>query len=178
MIQTLKNLLKNIHSLPFENINNQLNVVKGKLIDSDDDVKLKAYHEILRTRENILKYNNWKYLMNYIPVFDDFLNSIEPSERYIYIKSVLIDDNYPLLDPPSLEDSDWHEKTMQLREQVKKDLLKEIVEKEGQKVIERIIKDCTNNSSMIWNLIYDISENHARDFKIILDCKLNIGKLY
>ena len=28
---------------------------------------------------------------------------------------------------------------------------------------------------MIWNLIYDISENHARDFKIILDCKLNIG---
>ena len=48
------------------------------------------------------------------------------------------------------------------------------VEKED-KVIERIIKDCTNNSSMIWNLIYDISEDHAMDFKIILDCKLNIG---
>lgn len=175
LIQTLKNLLQNIHSIPFENIRKQLNVVKGKLIDSDDDVKVKANHEILRTRENILKYNNWKYLMNYIPVFDEFLNSIKPSERYIFIKSVLIDDNYPLLDPPTLEDSDWHEKTMKLREQVKKDLLKEIVEKEGKKVIERIIKDCTNNSSMIWNLIYDISEDHVTDFKTILDCKLNIG---
>ena len=43
LIQTVKNLLQNIHSLPFENISNQLNVVKGKLIDSDDDVKAVSY---------------------------------------------------------------------------------------------------------------------------------------
>lgn len=175
LIQTLKTLLKNINYVPFENTVNQLNSIKEKLINETDEVKAKAYREILKTREIILKYNNFKNLNQYVPVFDEILNIIKPTDIYIYSKSVLIDDNYPLLEPPTLEDSNWYEKTKQLREQAKKQLLKELVEKNGQNIIERIIKDCMNDSSLIWNLIYEISNDHIRDFKTILEKKLCIG---
>lgn len=179
LIETLKNLLQNIHSMPIETIQNQLSVVEEKLMDEDDEVRAKAYRETLITRGNIIKYNNWKHLCQYVSIFDKFLDTIKPIDNYVFIKSVLIDDNYPLFNPPSLEDSNYREKTDQLCEQTKKGLLKKLVEKNGQNVIEKIIKDCTNNSSLIWNIIYEISNDHIRDFKAILDCKLSIGvKLY
>lgn len=175
LIQMIKELLQNIHSLPLEDIKQQLNVLIGKVINEDDEVKSKAYREVLRTRENILKFNSWDNLKGYIPIFDEVLEKIKPVDNYVYCKNILIDDNYPLLNPPSSDDAQSYEKTNQLRLQVKKDILNELVENQGQSVINRIIKDCTYNSYLIWNLIYNISNNHLEDFKTILDCKISVG---
>lgn len=175
LLQTIKDLLQNIHYLPIEKINAQLINIVSKLSSEDDEINAKAYREILKIRENILKYNNWKKLNAYIPIFDKYLEIIKPKDDYIYSKYILIDDYYPLLNPPSIDDVDWHEKTRQLREQVKEKVLKELVEKFGQSIIERIIKDCSSNSSIIWYLMYDISDNHIRDFKRIIENKNENG---
>ncbi len=175
LVKMLIDHLKKIHHMPTKEFKEQLCVLEDKLCKSDDEVKAKAYREVLRTREKILKFENWKDLKIYIPTFDDFLKKIKPLDNYILQKYILIDDNYPLLDPPLVEESNWYEKTIQLREQEKKDTLNELINKNGQSIIEKIIKDCLDNSFLIWPLIYDISDNHLRDFKFILDNKLSNG---
>lgn len=175
LIRTIKSVLHNIHRIPFEDANNQLNTIKVKLINEDDETKAKVYREVLETREKIIKYNKWETLECYIPVFDDFLKEIKPVDDYIYSRSILVDDGYPLLNPPSTEDDDWYEKTDQLRQQVKKEQIENLIERHGQSVIQKIIKDCTNSSLTIRNLVYEFSENHIDDFKTILECKLSTG---
>ncbi len=175
LLQTLKNLLQNIHYTPFESINKQLLSIENSLMLESDEIKALAYREIMRTRESILKYSNWKKLTGYITILDETLKKISPKDDYIYSKYMLIDDNYPLLNPPSLDDLDWYEKTNKLREQVKSALLEKLVDKFGQYVLGKIINDCRDNCSLIWCLIYNISDDHSRDFKEILDKKSTNG---
>ncbi len=175
LLQTLKNLLQNIHEVPFEDTNRQLLMIEGKLINENDEVKAKAYREVMRTREHILQYNNWNYLNKYLPVFDEFLKAIKPIDDYIYRKYMLIDDSYPLLDPPSLDDDDWYERTNELRVGDKKRILKELIDIYGQPIIEKIAKDSLDNSSLIWPLLYETSDDHNRDFKILVENKVMNG---
>lgn len=175
ILELLKNLLRNIHHLPFNEIKEELHSIKNKILKEDDELKAKAYREILETRESILKYKDWENLKKYLPVFDNILRFIKPSDAYIYYKYILIDDNYPLYNPLPLGITDRYGKTIELEKQFKKEALNKLVEEFGQSVIEKVIKDCASNSLLIWPLIYSISDDHLRDFDVILNNKIELG---
>lgn len=175
LITTIKKVLQNIHQIPINDIKNQLSVIESKALSADDEIKALICREILRTRENILKYSNWKGLLSYITTFDEILKKIEPVDDYMKVKYLLINDNYPVINPPSFDEVDWYQKTNLLRGQEKEDKLKDLASKYSQQIIERIINDSDENSGIIWPLIYKISNDHIRDVNQIINKNLFKG---
>lgn len=174
IIKQLKTILSNIDNEVFDEIKNKLFIVKEKIIDNnDDEIKALACREILHTKENILKYNSCSSLKVFIPLFNEILKAIEPNDDYLKYKYLLIDDNYPLLNPISADEINHLEKEKELRKQEKIKYLDALITKYGQGIIKTIIIDCENRSLTICSLIYEKTNNYIRDIQTMIDIEAN-----
>ncbi len=168
MIKTLKDILHNIHYNPIDMMKKQLISIQTKIMGENDDTKALACIEILRTREDIIKFTEWKNLIDYVPIFDSMIEVLSPQDEYYKYKYLFIDEEYPLMNPPSFDDDKWFDKTNALRRQTQENALIELTKKYGNIIIEKIISDCGNNSYSIWELIYKYSDNHIKDLEQII----------
>ena len=61
------------------------------------------------------------------------------------------------------------EEELELREEKRKEVLSSLVSKYGEKIISRVIKDCSKKSFMIWKTIYEVSNNHEQDVCLLVE---------
>ncbi len=140
-----------------------LKILSAKISSCDDEIKAVICDEILRTRENILKYKEWNKYRTYLVFFNQLLQTLQPNDEYIRLKSLLIYDDYPLKNPISVDEQKWYEKEIDLRKKEKEDCLFVLLGKYGDSILDRLIDDCGDNFGMIWSLIYKHSNNHIKD---------------
>lgn len=169
LIKTLKDILHNIHYNPFDMIKNQLESIQTKIVNENDDTKALVCLELMKTREDILRFKEWEKLKVYVPIFDSMISKLSPLEDYYRYKYLFIDEEYPLDNPPSFDDVKWFEKTHNQRRDTQEKHLKLLIKKHGHGIIERIINDCENNAFSIWELIYKYSDNHIKDVDQIIE---------
>lgn len=175
LIETIQKTLESIHTSPIGDVKCQLNIIKEKIKNENDETKALAIMKMLKTRESILKFPDWQGLLDYVNFFDEIIAEIEPIDDYIKNKYLLIYDDYPLLNPPSLNDSEWHEKSSLLRKEAKGKQLSFLIEKYGQRILTRLINDCKNSPGVIWEIIYNYSTNHLRDVRRIIKNNSSCG---
>lgn len=173
IIKQLKTILSSINNEQFNEIKNKLILLKEKIIKNNDEIKALACREILHTRENILKFNSWSHLTIFITLFDEILEAIKPNDDYLKYKYLLIDDDYPLLNPISTDEVNTFEKEKELRKQEKAKYLNELITKYGQDIIKTIIIDCKNHGLTICSLIYEKTDNYMKDIQIMIDIEAN-----
>ncbi len=178
IVDGLKSALQNIHNVPYEIGKKQLEAF-NKFKSCDDETKALLCHELNITKEDILQFDDWSYLKKYIGVIDELLLQLKPSDLYIASKDILLNDRFPLPNPPNFDDSLWQDKEMALRKEIRKSCLKEIIDKYGEDIFEKIIEDGADKSYEIWQDIYEISTDHIRDISNLIKFKNEIGlKIY
>ena len=174
-ISTLRDLLTNIYSLPKKQFKSQLQVFTDKAKKLDDELKALICKEILKARQDILKKNIVQLSDAYLSIFDQILKELEPYDEYFKEKYKLIDNYYPLYNPPSMTDSDWYEKEIELREQEKEMSLKSLIKKQGQIVISKLIRDVGEKPNVLWRFLYKYSEDHLGDLNKMRELNLSNG---
>lgn len=174
-INTFKDLLKNIYVIPKKRIEPQLQTFMDKAKDFNDELKALICREVLKTRRDIIIRDKPQLSSEYLSIFEQFLKVLEPKDEYFKVKYKLIDNQYPLYNPPSRNDSDWYEKEIELREQEREASLKALVQKQGQPVISRLIQDIGEKPSDLWYYLYKYSEDHFGDLNQMRELNLSTG---
>lgn len=174
----LRNLVTSIHNMPFEKVKEQIeSFVESNKSDSDEN-KSNYIVEILTVRENIKQYSDWKNLEIYLPIFDNAIKCLTPKDVFYQYRYMFINDDFPLYNPPSFDDQDWNKKSYELRDFQRREKLSILVKEYGYYVIKRIINECEINSYSIWPIIFDFSEDHFSDIKIMIGRGLDCGLRY
>ena len=177
-VENIKNILAGMHNKPVDLMCQDLDAFKTVLIDiNDDNIKAKIRHEILGTREEIIKYK-WEECKVYIQYLDEIAIIAEPKDEYVKRKDILFNAEFPLWDPPYYEDEGSFQKETAQREQLRKECVGLLISKYGQGIIERIINDSPKQVYAIWASIYLYSNNHNRDLSLLINNNLKYGIEY
>lgn len=174
-ITTLKSLLNNMNFCDQSTFVNQFMLLESSFLSEQDDVKIIAIQEVLETRENILQFPNWGKMNKYVNMFDSFVNNLQPSDVYMRNKLVLLKDNYPVLNPPCIDDDDWYIKKDKLREERQKEAFECVCAVYGNDVLDRLISDSFEDSYSIFELIFNKSTDHKHDLEMMISNKKNCG---
>lgn len=170
LLNSFKKELGNMHYVSKSEFLSHMKEYENKILSCDDEIKAFACVEILRVRENILKFSNWyAEYSELIPFFDSMILNLQPLDEYVRLRYLLVDDKYPLRSPIKTDEKNWYSKETKLRESEKDNCLFALINTYGKNILERIIKDCGNNFGIIWKLIYKHSENHLKDLKQMIE---------
>ena len=178
-VEILKSLLRNIHRRPFELMRKDFEAFGESVAKiEDENIKAEICREILDTRENILKFSDWANLKVYIEILDNLVNLASPKDLYIKNRYIIMNENFPLLDPPSFDDPEWYKKEEEKRNGVRRECISNLISTYGERVVERIIVDCGQQVYAIWPIVYDLSTNHLRDIKLFIENESVSGLRY
>ncbi len=169
LILTLKHVLQSINETSFQDIQDRLKIIEGRVLAENDEIKALACKEILIKRESIIKRPNLKKYQIYLPVFEEIVRNIQPKDIYIATKYILLDNDYPLINPPSFDENDWYEKTLELRKKEKENQLIELLRIEGKGVISKLIEDSRDNHGIIWSILYKYSDDRFKDIQSLVN---------
>lgn len=181
IIVSLKGILNNMHTNPKSQIEKDLMLFKDSIPKDDDIILSKIQQELIGMRGNIIRFENWGYLRDYIPLLDELIEYAEPEDEYIKNKYILFDNEFPLLNPPLSNDENWYHKEDTQRQEIREKCLKSLLEKYGQDIITKIIQDIAHekqNVYAIWPEIYKLSNNHEKDLDLMIEKKLESGLAY
>ena len=65
-----------------------------------------------------------------------------------------------------------------IRKEKQKEVLSTLVSIYGDKIISRVIRDCSKKSLMIWEAIFDLSIDHERDIQLLIETEEKSGLSY
>lgn len=174
-IEMLKSLLNNIHVSEEKVFIDQLALLQEGFKNEADDVKIIVIQEILETRENILQFPDWSWMKKYIDSIDKFVDIVQPFDVYMKNKLILLNDNYPLLNPPCIDDDDWHQKKDELRVARQSEVFEILYNQYGDKLFEMLIVDSYEDSFSVYELLFSKSKDHKHDLELMLSNKKTRG---
>ncbi len=165
------------HRTPIDRLANQISNIKGYLkstkLDSLEREAIKI--KILKQRESILKFDNWKYLTPFVKVYNEFLLLLKTDDYFEDNKYILYNDNFPLLNP----NSNYHTREIEIkkREKIQSETIGNLIKKYGQDVIVRVIKECPQDVYTLWNAIkcYITDDNYLEIINILIVKKFSCG---
>lgn len=108
-------------------------------------------------------------------LFEKFADDISISDEYFKFRYILTDDRFPvdnLIPKVSFEDE------RKIRKEKQKEVLSTLVSIYGDKIISRVIRDCSKKSLMIWEAIFDLSSDHERDIQLLIEIEEKSGLSY
>lgn len=175
LLNSFKEELNNMNITSQSEFKLHLKEYEKKILACDDNLKALACVQILRIRENILKFDNrHAQYSNYLEIFDSMLKKLQPADEYMRTRYLLIDDDYPFTNPIKMKEENWYEKEFKLREREKENCLSTLISSYGKCILRKLIEDCGDNYGIIWKLIYKYSDNHVKDVEQLI--KLNYSK--
>lgn len=171
----INNLFQNIHHYPFKQMKREFEKICAEVpnlsSEEKEDIRIKA----ISTKENIIRFSNWRILKDYIPILENVIKLTEPDELYDKVNYILRNDFFPLNNPPDFDDPNHQKDEDLIRNSVRKETIQLLFDKYGQKVIKRIIKDKTATSHYMWQYIYELSNDIYRDIENLIKAKHEKG---
>lgn len=108
-------------------------------------------------------------------LFEKFADDISISDEYFKFRYILTDDRFPVdnqIPKVSFEDE------RKIRKEKQKEVLSTLVSIYGDTIISRVIRDCSKKSLMIWEAIFDLSNDHERDIQLLIEIEEKSGLSY
>ena len=171
----INNLFQNIHHYPFKQMKREFEKICAEIpnlsSEEKEDIRIKA----ISTKENIIRFSNWRILKDYIPILENVIKSTEPDELYDKVNYILRNDFFPLNNPPDFDDPNHQKDEDLIRNSVRKETIQQLFDKYGQRVIKRIIKDKAATSHYMWQYIYELSNDIYRDIENLIKAKHEKG---
>lgn len=158
----IEEMFHNIHHNPLEQMKSEFKRVIANVDSLSKEQKNSIRINAITTRGNIIRFNSWHHLLNYVPLFDELIMALEPTDLFEKYKYILTNDYFPLDNPP-LEDSRDIEKENELRIAKRESVIKELIDCYGQDAILRIITECGDESYYIWVSIRNNTTDFFRD---------------
>lgn len=168
-------LFNNIHRNPFEQMKEEFKQASLKICDLNKEEKEKVRLKTIETIENIRRFKDWNYLTPYIPILEELKLLLEPKDLFSKYKYIILNDYFPLDNPPNFEDDDHIEKERKLRDIKRKEVVSKLFEFYGQGLILKTIKECKETANFIWEEYYIHSDDIDRDITNFVKENCEIG---
>ena len=180
LMATLEGVLNNIYIIPFENSKTAIKKFIDKIVNEklEEEFKSKLYFRVMEEIYKLKRYKNRSEFAYAIPLLEELLHESEPTDLYYKYRGILINDRFPLLDPPFFKEENSYEKEYKLRVEIRQNVIRNLIKAYGENIIEQIIKDCGNNVLTIWQVLYDLSQNHLKDIEVLINNKCYHGLRY
>ena len=166
----IEEMFHNIHRNPFEQMEGEFKRVIANVGSLSNDQKESIRINAITTKGNIIRFKSWNYLLNYIPLLDELIKTLEPKDLFEKYKYILTNDYFPLDNPPA-EDARDIEKEDKLRIAKRESVVKELIDCYGQEAILRILSDYNDESYYIWVYIRKVTTDLFRDIDNMIKYK-------
>ena len=135
---------------------------------SDDEIKGNIYAIAKREIFRLKKSGNDKY-QKLIELFESFSDGISLSDEYYKYRYILTNDRFPMDCDLGDDSNNLYNKELQYRKNKQKEVLTLLLKKFGDGIIPRIIKDCSKKAWLIWETLYEFSNDKNRDIKQLIE---------
>nr|MBO4517536.1 hypothetical protein [Clostridia bacterium] len=173
----LEKALNNIYYRPKNLLCEDLEQIKQKCLTDNvsDEVKAELNVKVLSKIEDLKKFDR-KYKNDYLPILQEFLDAIAPTDTYISYRYMFTQDNFPLANPIKFEsNANWYERDNESREILRKNAIEVLLKEYGENILERIINDATKKSYSIWKLLFCYSKDKEKDIIQMIKLKEQVG---
>lgn len=135
---------------------------------SDDEIKGNIYAIAKREIFRLKKSGNDKY-QKLIELFESFSDGISLSDEYYKYRYILTNDRFPIDCDLRDDSNNLYNRELQYRKNKQKEVLTLLLKKFGDGIIPRIIKDCSKKAWLIWETLYEFSNDKNRDIKQLIE---------
>ena len=150
-------------------------LVKSLKEIKDDQERQEIVSKIIRKIELIERGDEKQYLKEYIPFYNELLQIIKTNDYFKDNFYILLKDSFPIVNPPSLDDPDWYEKELSIRDKMRNDFINNCIKIYGKQIIIKIVKECKSNNSELWELIRKNSYDFYAEIDILINNSNKMG---
>lgn len=179
IIKLVNSCLHNVNTQPLRRTRDDLTSLKNRINNAslNDEQQTTIYWKISDEISHIKRDNSntQSFTNELLAMLEDFQDTIEPNEPYLKAKRILTDDNYPLLTPVPMSKPNWYKQEIEARNIERRKTITELISIYGEEIIITIIRDCSRSSWSIWPILYELSADHIRDIKIMMEVNSDAG---